>query len=88
VTTTGHAGVLEAAWTAPTTNADGNPLTNLAYYRVYYATSAVPCPGPTFFMVASDTQAPPPNTQVTFSLTGLATEPLLRCRDSREYERQ
>ena len=36
-TTTGSVTI---AWTAPTQNVDGSPLTNLAGYRIYYGTSA------------------------------------------------
>ena len=67
------AGVLDAAWTAPTTNTDGSALTDLGSYRVYYSTSGAPCPGSTFFSVASSTTSPPPNQTVSFRLTGLAT---------------
>jgi len=68
----GGAGILDASWTAPTTNADGSPLTDLAGYRVYYGASTPPCPGSAFFQVASSTASPPPNRTVTFRLTGLA----------------
>src|SRR5262249_47603500 len=67
------AGVLDASWTAPTTNTDGSSLTDLSSYRVYYSTSATPCPGPTFFTVASSTSTPPANQTVNFRLTGLVT---------------
>src|SRR6266436_5851671 len=67
------AGVLDASWTAPTTNTDGTALNDLAIYRVYYGTSTSPCPGPTFFPVASSTSAPPSNQTVNFRLTGLTT---------------
>src|SRR5256886_4892794 len=67
------AGVLDASWTAPTTNTDGSSLADLASYRVYYSTSATPCPGPTFFSVASSTTTPPANQTVNFRLTGLTT---------------
>ena len=66
------AGVLDVAWTAPTTNTDGSPLTDLASYRVYYATGA-PCPGPTFLQVGSPTSAPGPGQMVSVRLTGLTT---------------
>ncbi len=69
----GDAGVLDASWTAPTTNADGSPLTDLASYRVYYGTSSSPCPGTSFVQVASSTPSPSPNQTVTLRLTGLAT---------------
>src|SRR5215475_172468 len=67
------AGVLDASWTAPTTNTDGSSLTDLGSYRVYYSTSATPCPGSTFFSVASSTTTPPTNQTVNFRLTGLAS---------------
>jgi len=67
------AGVLDASWTAPTTNSDGSALTDLGSYRVYYSTSATPCPGATFFTVASATSTPPSSQTVSFRLTGLAT---------------
>src|SRR6516165_11393260 len=67
------AGVLDASWTAPTTNTDGSSLTDLGSYRVYYSTSASPCPGPTFFSVSASTTTPSPNQTVNFRLTGLAT---------------
>src|SRR5262245_48393967 len=68
-----NAGVLDATWTAPTTNTDGSALDDLASYRVYYSTSAAPCPGATFFAVVSSTTTPPANQTVNFRLTGLAT---------------
>jgi len=67
------AGVLDASWTAPTTNSDGSPLNDLGLYRVYYSTSSSPCPGATFFTVATSTSAPPANQTVNFRLTGLTT---------------
>ena len=33
-------GMISLAWDAPTTNADGSPLTDLAGYRIYYGTSS------------------------------------------------
>src|SRR5262249_19435012 len=72
-TTHAVAGVLDATWTAPTTNADGSTLTDLASYRVYYSTSATPCPGPTSFTIASATATPSQNQTVSFRLTGLTT---------------
>src|SRR5262245_57810314 len=65
------AGVLDASWTAPTTNTDGSALNDLSSYRVYYSTSATPCPGATFFSVASSTSTPPANQTVNLRLTGL-----------------
>jgi Fibronectin type III domain len=66
-------GVLDASWSAPTTNTDGSGLTALALYRVYYSTSDLPCPGSTFFQVATSTSNPPSNQTVSVQLTGLTT---------------
>src|SRR5438445_4944947 len=69
-----RAGVLDATWNAPTTDAGGNPLTNLASYRVYYGTSNPPCPTSSFLAVPLVTSAPAPDTVVSVTLTGLITE--------------
>ena len=66
-------GVVHGSWTAPTTNADGSPLTDLASYNVYYGTTDPPCPGATSVSVASPTAAPEPNQTVSATLTGLTT---------------
>src|SRR6185369_2771485 len=73
VTAPAYAGVLDATWTAPTTNTDGSALSDLGSYRIYYSTSATPCPGSTFFTVASSTTTPPSNQSISFRLTGLTT---------------
>jgi HYDIN/CFA65/VesB-like, Ig-like domain/Fibronectin type III domain len=73
VAASSHAGVLNASWTAPTTNTDGSALTDLALYRIYYSISASPCPGSTFFQAATPTSVPPPSQTVSFQLTGLTT---------------
>lgn len=39
-TTSTTSGTANLTWTAPTTNTDGTPITNLAGYYVYYGTSA------------------------------------------------
>ena len=65
------AGVLDASWTAPTTNTDGSPLTDLASYRVYYGTSSTPCPGGTSVTVPSPSSQPPVGQTVSTRLTGL-----------------
>src|SRR5213593_3037051 len=70
------AGILDASWTAPTTNTDGSPLTDLASYRIYYGTSTPPCPESSSFQVASSTPSPAPNQTVTFTLTGLSENTL------------
>src|SRR2546422_705878 len=72
-TNPGSAGILDASWTAPTTNTDGSPLTDLASYRVYYGSSPSPCTGTGFFSVTSPTSSPAPNQTVSLRLTGLAT---------------
>src|SRR2546428_6896593 len=66
------AGILDASWTAPTTNSDGSPLTDLASYRVYDRTAGSPCSGASFFPVLSPTPSPSANTAVSFRLTGLS----------------
>ena len=71
--TTSRAGILDATWTAPTTNSDGSPLTDLASYRVYYGTSGSPCAGSSWSSVASPTSSPSTGQQVSLRLTGLTT---------------
>src|SRR2546422_864948 len=71
-----RAGVLDAAWNAPTTNADGSPVTGVASYRVYFGTSDPPCPTSSFLAVPSTSSAPAPDTPepdtvVSAALTGL-----------------
>src|SRR2546428_4690907 len=68
-----RAGVLDASWTAPTTNTDGSALTDLGSYRIYYGPATAPCPGPAFFQVASPTSSPASGTTVSFRLPGLTT---------------
>ncbi len=68
----GEAGILDASWTAPTMNANGSPLTDLAAYRVYYGTSGAPCPGGTFLQTASTTPNPGPGQIVSVRFTGLS----------------
>src|SRR5262245_7646717 len=69
--TEGLAGILDATWTAPTTNMDGSALTDLASYRVYYGPQSAPCPGTTPAQIASPTASPGANQTVTSRLTGL-----------------
>src|SRR5262245_34288469 len=69
----GSPGVLEASWTAPTTNTDGSPLTDLAFYRLYYGNAGTPCPGSAFLQIASPTPSPQINDILTYTLTGLLT---------------
>src|SRR5262245_42231964 len=65
------AGVLDATWTAPTTNTDGSQLTDLSFYRVYYGASATPYPRGTFVTVPSPSPTPPAGQTVSTRLTGL-----------------
>ena len=67
------AGILDATWTAPTTNTDGSPLTDLTSYLLYYGSSPSPCPGSSSVQVASPTSSPGPNQTTSFRLTGLTT---------------
>jgi len=71
VTSPGTAGILDATWTAPTTNTDGSPLTDLKSYRVYYSASSAPCLGSSLAQIASPTSSPGPNQTVSLRLTGL-----------------
>ena len=64
-------GVLDASWTAPIANADGSPLTDLAFYRVYYGLTNPPCPGGLFLTVTSSTARPVPHQTVSVRLSGL-----------------
>src|SRR5262245_36028690 len=65
------AGILDATWTAPTTNTDGSPLTDLTSYRLYYGSSTSPCPGSASVQVATPTSNPGPNQTMSYRLTGL-----------------
>jgi len=67
----GSAGILDASWVAPTTNADGSPLTDLAFYRLYFGAASTPCSGSAFFQVPSPTTSPQINNTITYSVTGL-----------------
>jgi hypothetical protein len=65
------AGVLDATWTAPTTNTDGSPLTDLAFYLLYYGASTSPCPGSASVQVAAPTSTPGSNQTMSYRLAGL-----------------
>ena len=70
-TSPSSAGILDATWTAPTTNTDGTPLTDLASYRLFYGPSTSPCPGSASVQVAAPTSSPGPNQTMSYTLTGL-----------------
>jgi hypothetical protein len=59
-------------WTAPTTNADGTPLTDLASYRVYLATAVPSCPSSSFLTVSSPTSAPTAGQAIASRVTALS----------------
>ena len=71
MTTPSTAGILDATWTAPTTNTDGSPLTDLASYRIYYGITSSPCPGSSVVQVTSPASSPGPGQTVSQRLTGL-----------------
>jgi hypothetical protein len=73
VTASSHAGVINGSWPAPTTNTGESSLKDIALYRVYYSTSALPCPGRSFVQIAASTSIRSPNQTVSFQLTGLTT---------------
>ena len=63
---------LTLSWTAPTTNADGTPLTDLDGYRVYLGTSSPACPSASFFTMSSPTRTPTSGQTVSTGITALA----------------
>src|SRR4029453_10710794 len=87
-----HAGVIDVSWTGPTKNTDRSSWADLALYRVYYSTSASPCPGSSFVQVAASTLSRSPNQTVSLQLTGLTTGSTYRVsvttvdRDGKESE--
>jgi Divergent InlB B-repeat domain len=62
---------LDASWTAPTTNADGSPLVDLAGYRLYLATATPTCPGPSFHSLGSSTGTPTPGQTIAYRISSL-----------------
>jgi hypothetical protein len=64
-------GVLTVLWTAPTTNADGSPFTDLESYRIYYSTAGAPCPGSRFITLAAATVGRAPDQRLEARLTKL-----------------
>ena len=65
---------LKVTFTAPTTNTDGTPLTDLAGYRVYIRTEpiAVCPPSGTYKTATTAIPAPTPGTTVTRTYSGYA----------------
>jgi hypothetical protein len=66
-----EAGFLDLEWTAPTTNADGSPLTDLGGYRVYTGTAAPTCPGPGYVSLAAPAPTPAAGETIGATLTSL-----------------
>jgi hypothetical protein len=66
-----EAASMTVSWLAPTANADGTPLTDLAGFRIYIATSTPPCPSASFFTVPSPTTTPAPGQTVSSIVTQL-----------------
>jgi hypothetical protein len=67
-------GVLSVLWTAPTTNTDGSPLTDLASYRLYYNTVGGPCPAGRFVTFDAATVDRAPDQRVGVRLTNLTVD--------------
>jgi hypothetical protein len=68
-----HAGILNLAWDAPTTNEDGSELTDLSLYRIYISFASGPCPSGPFLEVSSSTSSPSGTVVVNYTLSGLDT---------------
>ncbi len=66
-----EAASLSMTWNAPSTNADGSPLDDLAGYRIYLGTSVPGCPGESFHTVSSPTTTPAAGQTVSTSVTAL-----------------
>ena len=66
-----EAASVSLTWNAPTTNADGTPLTDLAGYRIYLGTASPTCPGGSFHTVASPTTRPASGQTVSASVAAL-----------------
>ena len=58
-------GTASVSWTAPTQNMDGTPLTNLAGYKLYWATTTAGVPSATPVVINSPTT-------LSYNVTGLA----------------
>ncbi len=67
-----EAASVSVTWNAPTTNADGTPLTDLAGYRIYLGTAPPTCPGGSFHPVSSASTTPGSGQTVSTSVTALS----------------
>ena len=72
VTVNVQAGSLPLQWNAPTTNADGSALADLANYRLYLGTSTPTCPSASFHLVSSPTSTPAAGEIVASRIIGLS----------------
>jgi Bacterial Ig domain/Fibronectin type III domain len=68
-----EAGVLDATWTAPTTNTDGSRVTDLESYRVHYGVTASPCEESSAVEVPSSSASPAAGETESVRLRGLET---------------
>lgn len=59
-------------WTAPTKNADGTPLTDLAAFRMYIGTAPGVYPPTPTGVIAATNPAPVPGTNYSWSCIGLS----------------
>jgi hypothetical protein len=66
-----QAAAVNLSWNAPTTNATGSALTDLAGYRIYIGTAQPTCPAASFHSVSSPVQAPAAGTTVSQRIVGL-----------------
>jgi Abnormal spindle-like microcephaly-assoc'd, ASPM-SPD-2-Hydin len=71
VVATAEAASINVSWTAPTTNVDGSPLTDLAGYRLYVGTTTPACPGPSFHAIDAASAPTKPAEPVHRRITGL-----------------
>lgn len=67
-----EAASLSLSWNAPTTNADGTRLSDLAGYRVYMGTATPACPSAAFHAVSSPIRTPASGQTVSTSITALS----------------
>lgn len=72
VTASAHAGSLPLQWDAPTTNADGTALADLANYRIYLGATVPTCPSASFHLVSSPTSTPGAGEVVASRIVGLS----------------
>ena len=84
-----HTGVLNVTWIAPTTNADGNPLTDLAFYRVFFGVSGSSCRNGSFTADSLGNLKPAARTDRQFPADGPhGGVALCRCGHGRGRARQ